>query len=296
MRADPTYIQSLVWSLDQATSTAQSLTNELSSGLRVSSLSDDPLAAAQSSQLATAISRDDTFSQISSSETSLLQVTDSTLGEVVAQLTSAVTLSVSANNSTNNASNLSAIAQQLTGIRDQVLSLANSSYQGSYLFAGTQGATAPFTLNSATSPATVTYTGDASLKYIQTPNGQSLQTNLPGSSVFASAFSALNQVISDLTSGAASASTLSADSSALTSALNQVSTQRSLLDSSLSRLQSAATYNQTEETQFKAQQITLVSADQASVATQLKSTETQYQALLSAISTLGSKNLFDYLQ
>ncbi len=295
MRADPTYIQNLSWSLDQASSNAESLTNELSSGLRVSSLSDDPLAAAQSSMLASSISRDDTFTQTSSTETSLMQVTDSTLGEVVTQLTSAISLSVSANNGTNSAANISSLAQQLSGIRDQVLSLANTSYQGSYLFGGSQNIT-PFTLDTSTTPATVTYNGDSSLQYIQTPSGQSLQTNLPGSSVFGAAFSALNQLISDLTSGSASASTLSADNSSLTSALNNVSTQRSILDSSLSRLQSASTYNQTEETQLEAQQSTLVAADPATIATQLQSTETQYQALLSVMSTLQSKSLFDYLQ
>jgi flagellar hook-associated protein 3 FlgL len=295
MRADPTYIQSLSWSLNQATSTTNSLTSELSSGLRVSAPSDDPLAAAQSSQLATAISHADSFNQTSATETSLLQVTDSTLGEVVSQLTSAVSLSVSASNGTNNASNISAIVQQLTGIRDQIVSLANTTYQGRYLFSGSQGTT-PFTLNTSTSPATVTYNGDTSLQYIQTPTGQSLQTNLPGSSVFGAAFTGLNQIIADLNSGTASASTLSTDSSALTSALSTVSTQRSLLDSSLSRLQSATNYHQTEEAQLKAQQSTLVAADPAAIATQLKSTETQYQALLSVMSALQKQSLFDYLR
>jgi flagellar hook-associated protein 3 FlgL len=295
MRADPTYLQSLAWSLNQATSATQSLTSELSSGLRLSSLSDDPLAAAQSSQLATSISRLDTFSQTASTETSMMQVTDSTLGEVVSQLTSAISLSVSAADGTNNTSNLSTFAQQLTSIRDQILSLANITYQGRYLFSGSQSST-PFTLDTSTSPATVTYNGDSSLQYIQTPNGQSLQTNLPGSSVFGAAFTALNQMISDLTSGTASSSTLTADSSAITSALTNVSTQRSILDSSLSRLQSAASYTQTEEAQLKSQQAALVSTDQASVAAQLKSTETQYQALLSVMSSLQKQSLFDYLR
>jgi flagellar hook-associated protein 3 FlgL len=294
MRADPTYIQSLAWSLNQATARANSLTSELSSGLRVAAPSDDPLAAAQSSQLATAISRNDSFNQTSVTETSLLQVTDSTLGEVVKQLTTAISLSVSANNGTNNAANISAIVQQLSGIRDQVLSLANTSYQGRYLFSGTQG-TAPFTLNSATSPATVTYNGDTNLQTIQTPTGQTLQTNLPGSSVFGTAFTALNQIIADLASGTASASTLSADNSALTSALTNVSTQRSTIDNSLSRLQSASTFNQTQEAQLKAQQGTLVAADPAAIATQLSANQTQYQALLSVMSNLQKQSLFDFL-
>jgi len=40
----------------------------------------------------------------------------------------------------------------------------------------------------------------------------------------------------------------------------------------------------------------LVSADPATIATQLSSTETQQQALMSVMSNLGSKSLFDYMQ
>jgi flagellar hook-associated protein 3 FlgL len=297
MRTDPTYIQNLAWPLNQITGEMQSLTNHLSSGLAVSSLSDNPLAAAQSSMLASQISRDDTFSQTSSSQTSLMQVADSTLGDVVNELTSAISLAVKAVNGTNNSANNSSIAQELSGIRDQILSLANTSYQGSYLFSGSQNVQ-PFTLDSTTDPATVTYNGDSNIRSIETPNGQSLQTNLPGSSVFGSGttgvLGALNQMISDLTNGAP-ASTLSSDSSALTTSLNQVSSQRTVIDNSLSRLKSATTYNATEETQLKAQQSTLVAADQATIATQLASSEAQYQALLSVMSGLQKQSLFDFL-
>lgn len=298
MRADPTYLQSLSSALDQVTNTNNSLTAELSSGLRVNQLSDDPLAAAQSAQISTSITRDDTFIQTATSESSMMQVADSTLGEVVSQLTSAISLSVSANNGTLSSSNLASTIQQLTGIRDQIVSLANTSYQGNYLFAGTQGSTAPFTLDTSTSPATVTYNGDTNLQYIETTSGQKLQTNLPGSSVFGSGttgvLGALNQIISDLTSGASS-TTLSADSSALSTALGQVSTQRSVLDNSLSQLQSLNTYTQTQEAQLKAQQSSLVASDPAQVATQLQASETQYQALLSVMSGLQKTDLFDYI-
>jgi flagellar hook-associated protein 3 FlgL len=299
LRPDPTYVSSLATAIDAATSKADSLSSQLSSGLRVNSLSDDPVAAAQSSMMSSSIARDDSFVQSASGEISLLQVADSTLGEVVSQLTSAVSLAIQGNNGTLNSANISAVVQQLTGIRDQVLSLANTSYQGSYLFAGTQGSTAPFSLDTSTLPATVSYNGDTNLQYVETPNGQKLQINLPGSNVFGSGssgvFGSLNQLIADLSSGA-SAATISTDSSTVTAAMKQVSTQRSILDSSLSRLQSTSSYTQTEEAQLKAQQGSLVAADPASVATQLNSTETQYQALLSVISGLQKTNLFDYLQ
>jgi flagellar hook-associated protein 3 FlgL len=298
MRADPNYISNLAASIDQSSSATDALTAELSSGLRVASLSDDPVAAAQSLLMGSAIAKDDTFVQNASSEASTMQVADSTLGEVVTQLTSALSLAVEGSNGTLDASNLATIATQLSGIRDQVLSLANTSYLGSSLFAGSQGSVTPFVLDTSTTPATVNYVGDTNLQYVETPAGQKIQVNLPGSSVFGTSstgvFGALNQLIDDFSSGASTA-TITADTSTLTASLGEVSQQRSILDSSLSRVQSTSTYAQTDESQLKAQQSTLVAADTASVATQLSSQETQYQALLNVMSALQKTDLFDYL-
>lgn len=299
MRADPSYINSLTQSLNNAAVTANNLSSQLSSGLRVESLSDDPSAAAQSVQMGSQIARIDTFIQTASNETSMLQVTDSTLGEVVTQLTSAIALAVQAANGTLNPANLQASLQQATGIRDQILALSNASYQGRYLFAGSQGTMAPFSLDTTTSPTTANYAGDMNVQFIETPGGQKVQMNLPGSSIFGSGatgvLAALNQFIDHLASWASSTS-IAADSTTLNAALTTVSTQRSILNSSLSTLKSTSTYAQTQEAQMKAQQSSLVAADPASIATQLKSNQTQYQALLGVISTLNKVNLFDYLK
>ena len=300
MRVDPNYVTNLTSALDQSASEEDTLTSELSSGLRVATLSDDPVAVAQSTLLGSSIAADDTFVQTSSGEISRMQVADSTLGDVVTQVTTAISTAVSGNNGAAlNASDIASIAQQLGGIRDQVLSLANTSYQGQYLFGGSVGSTPPFTLNNATNPATAVYNGDNSLQYVETPAGQNIQVNLPGSAVFGTGgggvLGALNQLISDFSGGAASA-TLTADTSALTTSLGQLSSQRSTLDNALSRLQSTSSYAQTEEGQLQVAQGNLVSADPAAVATQLSQAETQHQALLSVINALGGTDLFSLMR
>ncbi|RZU39545.1 flagellar hook-associated protein FlgL [Edaphobacter modestus] len=298
MRADPTYFNSVVQSLNNAMNNSNNLAAELSSGLRVGSLSDDPAAATQSLRLDGTIAGIDTFVQTASGVSSRLQMTDSTLGEVVSQVTSAISLAVGAANGTLNSANLDSIAQQVTSIRDNVLSLANSSYQGSFLFSGSQGTTTPFSLNTTTTPATTNYQGDSNVQTIVTPGGQKIQISLPGSSIFGSGSSGvlgvLNQLVSDLTSGAPTAN-ISADSSALTDALSTVSTQRSVLNNSLSTIQSTSTYAQTQEAQLKVQQGSLVASDPAAVATGLQASQTQYQALLSVITALQQDNLFNHL-
>ena len=83
MRADPSYVSSLTQALSSSTKASNDLASQLSSGLRVGSLSDDPGAAAQSLQLGSQISRVDTYIQTAANQSSMLQITDSTLGEVV---------------------------------------------------------------------------------------------------------------------------------------------------------------------------------------------------------------------
>lgn len=298
MRVNPLYINDLVGSLDATSATQAQLTQQLASGSRVNALSDDPVAVGENVVLSAQIGRDDTFSQTASTTQSMLQVADSALSSVVSQLTSAVSLATQGNNGTLNASDLQSIGNQLTGIRDEVLSLANTTYLGRYIFSGSLGSTTPYTLSGSTSPAVATYQGDTNVQYLKTPNGQQIQLNLPGSQVFsasgADVLGTLNALIADFSAGTTSA-TSQADAQALNTALSHVTQQRVLLDNSLSRLQGAQSYNQSETTQLTSAQTTLLQADVGQIATQLSTSETQQAALIQVIATLGKQNLFNNL-
>jgi len=298
MRVDPFYVVNLSSALDQTQATQQQLSQELSSGRRFSAIGDDPVAAAQNVQLLNQIQRDDSFTQINSLTQGLLQVTDSALGSVVTQLNQAVSLATQANNGTLNSSDLKAISNQLAGVRDEVLSLANTTYQGQYVFGGSQTGTTPFTLNNATTPATVTYNGDANVNTLVSPNGQSIQLNLPGDQIFTSAtanvLATLNNLIADYASGGAGSGV--ADTAALSTALNFVGQQRVTIDNSINRLSAASGAATEEATQLTVAQTNLVQADIASVSTQLALTQSQQTALINVISALGQGSLFDHLQ
>jgi flagellar hook-associated protein 3 FlgL len=291
-------VSNLSSAISASTAQEQTLTSELSSGLRVSSLSVDPVAASANVGLSSALSGLDSFVQNASGEQGLLQVTDSTLGEVVTQVTSAISLATQGANGTLNSSELSSVAEEVSGIRDTVLSLANTNYQGSYIFSGSQGSIKPFTLDTTTSPAGMTYNGDQVTSTAQTPNGQALPLNLPGSAVFTAAgtslLGTLNQLVSDLQSGNNTA--VAADSSALSAALGTVNQQRSTIDTSLSQLTSTTGYAQTQAAQIEAQQSSLLSTDTATVASGLQMAEVQHQALISVVSSLGQNDLFSYLK
>jgi flagellar hook-associated protein 3 FlgL len=295
MRVDPFYVTNLVSALDQSQGREQQLTNELSSGMRFNALGDDPVSAGRNVLLLNQIQRDDSFTQSSSLVTGQLQVADSALGSVVSQLTQAISLATSANNGTMNASDVQSIGAQIAGILSEVESLANSNYQGQYIFAGGQTTKVPFT----TSSGTTAYRGDGDVNYLETPNGQKIQLNVPGNQIFlgaTSVFGVLNSLVADYSSGSVNLAQAAQDTQALTAALNTVSQQRVLIDNSMTQLTAAAGAITTERTQLSAAQTNLMQADLATVATQLSLSKTQETALEAVISQLGSGSLFDKLQ
>ncbi len=300
MRVDPSYVTNLVGALNSTQARAQQLTSQISSGVRVNSLSDDPLAAGENVLLLNQMQQDDSFTQSSGMITGQLQVADSALGQVVSQLTQAISLATAANNGTMNANDRASIANQLAGIRSEVLSLANSSYQGQYIFGGGQTANAPFSLNAAVSPAKVVYGGDGGVNYLETPNGQQIQMNVPGDQIFSgpgstSVFGALNSLIADYSTGGSNPSQAVADTTSLNTALGYVSQQRVTVDNSITQLGAASGAVSSQATQLAAAQTNLMQADVAQIATQLALAQTQQTALESVIAQMASGSLFDKL-
>ncbi len=303
MRVDPSYITNLVGSLDDAQSNEQQLSSELSSGVSITSLSQNPVGAGENVVLLNQIQQDDSFTASSNLVTGQLQVADSALGSVVSELTQAVTLATSANNGTMNASDVKSIGNQISGILDEVQSLANTSYQGQFIFGGGQTGSAPFSTSTGASPAVTTYNGDAGVNYLGLPNGQKIQLNVPGDQIFlgsgtSSVFGALNALVADYSTGTVNTSQAVGDTEALGTALNYVSQQRVTVDNSITQVSAASSAVTNEDPQLTTAQTDLMQADIPTISTQLSLAETQQTALEDVIAQLEStsNNLFSKLQ
>lgn len=296
MRIDATFIQGLVNADAKLNTREASISNSISSGLRLNQLSDDPAAAGQAAAMATSLRQDDAFLSTAGTVGNRLQASDTALSSVVTQLSSAITTAVGALNDTNNASDRVTAAQQLTSIRESLLSLANSSYTGAYLFSGSSSS-APFT---EAADGTVTYTGNTSTATIPLLSGGTLQGSLAGSSVFlgsnGSVFAALKAIISELSTNTTTDPTDAAGFVGnLRNALTNVTSQRTVLDTAQVRLTGEGDYITAQKTNMSVQQSTLLAADTASLATQLSAVTTQRSALLSTIAIVEKGSLFDYL-
>ena len=303
MRVDPTYITNLVGSLDQTQASEQQLSAELSSGVSIQSLSQNPVGAGENVLLLNQIQQDDSFTQSSNLVTGQLQVADSALGSVVSQLTQAISLATSANNGTMNASDVKSIGNQIAGILDEVQSLANTNYQGQYIFAGGDTSAAPFATSTASSPGVTSYSGGETVNSLVLPNGQQIPLNVPGDQIFLGSgtnnvFGALNALVADYSSGTVNTQQAVSDTEALSSALNYVSQQRVTIDNSLTQLTAASSAVTNEQTQLTAAQTDLMQADIPTVSTQLSLAETQQTALEDVIAQLESvsNSLFSKLQ
>jgi flagellar hook-associated protein 3 FlgL len=293
MRVDPFYIKNLAGSLDQAQANVQQLTSELSSGVSITSLGQNPVGSGENVLLLNQMQQDDSFTQSSSLVTGQLQVADSALGSVVTELTSAISLATSANNGTMNSNDVKSISNQISGVLNEVRSLANTSYQGQYIFAGGQTSTVPFTTSTATSPAVTTYNGDEDVNYLQSPNGQKIQLNVPGDQIFLgtgsnSVFGALNSLIADYSSGTVDTAQAVSDTEALGTALNYVSQQRVTIDNSITQVTAASDAVTNAQTQLTTAQTNLMQADIPTISTQLSLSETQQTALEDVIAQLNS--------
>lgn len=289
MRIDPHFALNLVSAANQNAANQQQYGAELSTGVSVNSLSDNPSAASQDFLLRSEINANDNFVQTASGVTGALQVTDTALGSVVSQITQAISLATEGNNGTLNASDRSSIANQLAGIQSEILSLANTSYQGQFVFSGSKTSTQPFSLDTSTTPSTTVYSGDNVQTAIQSPSGGSFPLNVPGSQIFGSGSSGILATLSNLIASFSSGSSDIADTTALNTDLQGISQQRVIVDNSITGLQSASTYTQNQTTQLQAVQDTLIQANMTQIAAQLSSSETQGTALLDTIAALDQE-------
>jgi flagellar hook-associated protein 3 FlgL len=160
------------------------LEQEASTQVRIATPGDDPLGAAQAVQLSASGSILAQFASNQSSATTELQLEDSTLSGVSSTLQSILTNLQALTAPGTNDSNRQAAAQALQGLRNQLMSEANTADgQGNFIFSGFQGGTTPF---SNASNGGVTYNGDQGTRTLQISNTASVAVSDNGASVFMS--------------------------------------------------------------------------------------------------------------
>lgn len=294
LRVNPYPLPDLLMALENLQKQQSTATLELATSSKINQPSDDPAGAARMIQV------NDKSSEIDSYQTSIgsingqLSMADSALSSVITVLQRALSLGVEGANGTLSDSDRSAIASELSGIQSQLVSLANTSYQGQYLFAGT-AATQPFVADASASSG-VNYQGNDGTNSVVIGEGYQVQLNLPGSQIFNGSGNDVFQAIQDLISSMTSNAGISAAVTEVSNAYNYVTSQRALYGNAMNQVTSQQTLLSTEKVNLGQEENTVSGADTATVASQLASGQTAANATLEAMAKLPQTSLFDYLR
>jgi flagellar hook-associated protein 3 FlgL len=297
MRVNPNFTPDILNDLWQSQAQEETYIEQLATGRRVNVPSDDPEAAAADVQNQALQSQTDQYLQNTSNLEGMFQTADSTLSSVVTALNQAISLGTQGANGDLSDSDRQAIALQVQGIQNQIVQLANTSYEGNYIFGGTATQSAPFTLD-ATQPSGVAYNGNSGVNNVEIAPGSTIKTNVPGNQIFmgasGSVMGSLQQLVTALQSGDTDA--IGTATAQVNTSLNYVSQQRVFYGSAVDQLNDNQTSLQQEQVNLTAQDNTLVAADMAAAATGLSQEQTQRSATLAALAQIIPQSLLNYLK
>jgi flagellar hook-associated protein 3 FlgL len=295
MRINPNNQSDMLALLNSSQQAEATALQQMSSGRRVNVPSDDPAAAAANVLQEARASQDDQFLQSIGGLEQYLNTADATLNSVVTALTRAVTLGVSGANGTLSDANRQSLANEVDGIKEQVLSLANASFNGQYLFAGTNTQIVPYQKDT-TLASGVAYNGNSQSNSVDI-GGMTVQSNLPGSAVFDNGgndvFAALQNLSDSLKSG--DPTQIENATTTLRSALDSVIAARVFYGNTLNQLHLHETFLNHEKVEIASYQNQLVGADLTTAVSNLSQAQLAREATLRAMARSQNMTLLNYL-
>jgi flagellar hook-associated protein 3 FlgL len=289
---------------------------QLSSGKRVVKPSDDPVAAAQAVVLSQAQAQTSQYASARGFATNNISQEETNLKQVTNVVISAQTILVAASNGTLSDDDRSSYAEQLTGIRDQLLNLANTTDgNGRYMFAGYKTDMAPFVQDAN---GDVSYVGGDTPISQKVDANRTMTTNHTGSQVFMSLtsnpvaepdggtsesniFTTLNTAINALNTPVADADDATKDVQSaaldktirgLKNSLNNVSKVRSELGTQLNELDNLDSKGDDTKLNQATQMSNLVDVDYTSAISTYTMQQAALQASYQVFSDMSGMSLF----
>jgi flagellar hook-associated protein 3 FlgL len=155
--------------------------NQLATGKKVLTPSDDPVGTAQALSLRSELNRIERLQSNSVIASNALALQESALTSSENVLQRARELTIRANSGQLTAADRRSIATEMTGLIEQLVATANTQDgNGEFIFAGFQSRQAPFAL----SGTGVTYSGDTQQREMQIAPGLTVKTSDSGARVF----------------------------------------------------------------------------------------------------------------
>jgi len=275
------------------------LQQEASTGMKISSPSDDPTTAQQIVRLQSQTAATNQYARNITNGTALLTMANSAMSSMSNTLTSVKQLALQMSNGTNSdPTAMSAAVQQLQQLKSQFISLGNTQLNGTYLFGGFKNDTPPF------DSATGTYTGTTDTTNYEIAPGSSVPVAISGSQVVTGGtppgssgtdiMGMFDNLISALNSG--NSAGVQAQLGTIDKAATQITSAEATVGSSMNRLTTATTTGQDNNLATTQVISSLQDADYTQVVSDLSKQQTAYQAAIASSAKISQISLLDYLQ
>lgn len=277
---------------------------ELSSGYQVLDASDAP---AQTPEL---VNLGSSLAQVQEYQTNLTRVqseastADQSLGSAITLVQNAQTLAVEGANTTTTAATRQILATQIQNIQQQLVSTANTTVEGRYIFGGDNDTSAPYQYDATSATGVDQLTPQNSTQTITNPSGQTVYQPLSAQTIFnpvdatgaptaSSTFAALQSLATALSAN---------DSTGIASAIDSLGTastylnqQQAYYGTSEQRLTSEQNTSANQVTALQVQISNIRDTNETQAATQLTQLSTDESAAYAAQAAIPVKSLFDYL-
>jgi flagellar hook-associated protein 3 FlgL len=282
-------------SINTASTELATAQRQLSTGKRVAGAGDDPLAVQQAIGERTTLGTIDAYRRTSDTVSSQLAAADAVLMGLSDKLTAASVAALSAKGDHATAEVRTAASERVRSLRDAVAADINTSFRGTYLFAGTNVTQPPY----VQSGSTWTYQGNSAVTQIEVDRGRTVAITIDGRQIMQGGDA--TDVLTALDSLAAAIDANDIDGiNAGTEAVERAftRTQRALatIGAGEQAIDEASVRLALLRTSTEARRAKLEDANMAEAATRLAQADTAYRAALGAVSTAERQSLLDYLR
>jgi flagellar hook-associated protein 3 FlgL len=293
--------------LDQQ-SRLQQTQMQISTGKKILTPSDDPVAAAHIIDLNQTLKQTEQYQSNINYARDRLTMEEGQLQGATDILQRVHELGVQGLSGTNTPASRNAAAVEMESLSKQLVSLANTkNANGEYMFSGFKSTTQPFSKD-ASNPGAYVYSGDANTRPIQIDAVSQVADGDPGSSVFgiptgaspatvplpgsiANVFEAIEKFATDLKSNTATKSSLDD----ITNSLNRVSSARASVGARLNVLDRQETINSDTILNTKTVLSNTEDLDYAEAITKLTQQTASVQAAQQTFAQVKKLSLFNYL-
>jgi flagellar hook-associated protein 3 FlgL len=264
--------------------------NEISTGNKISTPSDDPAAAADIVRLSGDVSEANQYLSNAGAAQSGLNNTDSVLSNVQTVIQRVISLGESALSNTSTASSYST---EVNSLSDQVVASANTSFEGQYIFAGSATGTPPYVKQADQS---VTYQGNSDALKVQIGRSTTLQVQIPGNQIFSGSvnvFDSMKQLSDAMNAGDKTA--IQAQVTQLQTFYDNLSTVRSQVGGLTNAAQTAQSDLTSYNLALASDQSRVQSADLAQASTDFTQNQTSLQAAEQVGARISQVSILNYL-